>query len=240
MKRSYLQLLGAFFFLFLFPGRVLAEGEGGCPQVVSSVSNSFLDQTSQKILKSVYDALGCSVTVLAVPGRRGISLFNSMEVDGELHRFDIVEPHYSREFVRSSRPMFYQDGSLWLHPDLQVRETRPTGYLFGVIWQENYMKNHRGKVFNSSEELVKAYQTGEIGSFLYTDFIMMTKITEGEVLPVPQKGGRIIHAPLYHYLGVEFTPFMARFSQYLDQHEPFAVLEDMKVDHKGKAAVVTQ
>ncbi|MCZ4282929.1 hypothetical protein O4H49_19255 [Kiloniella laminariae] len=239
MKRLYLQLSGILFVGTLFSGLAQAEGDGVCPQVLSSVSNSYLNEISKKVLKSVYAELGCPVTVLDVPGRRGILLFNNMDVDGEVLRFDIVEPQYSRKFVRSRRPMFYEDGSLWVHPDPLVRDKIPTGYVLGILWHETYMKNRRGKSYSNSNDLLRAYTDGEIGSFLYTDSAMEVKVSSHKISPIPLKGERVVRAPIYHYLGAEFTPFMRRFAKYLDQHEPFSFIEK-RDENIEKAVVGTQ
>lgn len=236
MKRLRVILLSVFVLSVWSSGSVRAQDAGVCPKTLAAISENYLSLTSKKILSAIYESLGCPVEVLDYPGRRGVFSFNSLQVDGEILRFEVVESLYTRRFVRSSRPLFFENGHLWLHPDVSLRETLPIGYLFGIVWHENYMKGRRGKVYNSSDDLLNAYQNGEIGSFLYTDFAMNIRVTAGKIQPVPEKGGRIIHAPFYHYLGAEFTPFMIRLSRYLDEHEPFSFME---IPESGSKQVIT-
>ncbi|WP_419902291.1 hypothetical protein [Kiloniella sp.] len=195
-----------------------------CPKRIAVLSDSTLAEISKEILLEVYKDLGCTTAINKFPGRRGIASFNNGSVDGEMYRIKGVEPRYSRNFVRSELPLFTLTGSIWLHPDKGMHESLPTGYVLGLIWNEKYMAGRRGKVFKSLDEVFKAYEEGELGGFLCSDLAVQHRISNNEFAKPPYLGERIMAAPLYHYLGSEFTPFMELFSSYLRSHTPFAHL----------------
>ncbi|WP_419904742.1 hypothetical protein [Kiloniella sp.] len=157
---------------FLFSAIVVevkhAKAQSGidCPATLATVNNGFLSIMIGKTIQEIYKKLNCRVTLHEVPGRRGIALFNIGQVNGEVMRLDKVEPHYSREFVRSKVKLLEVKSSLWGRPDMKSEEEMLVGYTFGVIWQENYVEGKRARKFNNNEELFAAYSSGEISNFL--------------------------------------------------------------------------
>ncbi len=192
-----------------------------CPATLATVNNGFLSDTVGERIKEIYKDLNCRVMLVQVPGRRGIALFNIGQVNGEVMRLDKVEPLYSRNFIRSKVKLLDVHSSLWVHPDMIHSTEIPVGYTFGVIWQEKYVEGRRARKFNDNTELFSAYSSGEITSLLAADITVGRAIRNEQLKPAPIKLKLILSAPLYHYLGSEFSPFMIRFSDYLEKNEPF-------------------
>lgn len=190
--------------------------EIGCPAQVAFIDKDTLSMAATKTLKEIYAAQGCPQTgFFGVPGRRGIQSFNHGQVAGEVFRLEQAEALYEREFVRSSKPLFILKSSLWKHPEISHEQRRPTGYILGVVWMESHMKGENGKAFHSAEEMFAAYNEGLISRFLAADASVAIKIKRKELAPAPMHDQTIHEVPLFHYLGKEFSPFMAKLSQSL-------------------------
>lgn len=201
------------------------EKKNDCPRRVASIGESVLADTGERILQGVYKALGCDVFVEALPGRRALAAFNNSSVDGELYRLRIAESKYTRSFVRSETPIFTISNSLWAHPNKDLATQLPIGYVRGILWQEKYMDESRGKIFNSVEEVFLAFDNGEIGAFLSADFSVASYQSEKGFQIIPVRSEKINIVSLYHYLGAEFAPFMKRFSKFISVHSSFSELE---------------
>ncbi|WP_156176798.1 hypothetical protein [Kiloniella spongiae] len=201
------------------------EKKDDCPGKISSIGESVLADTGERILKGVYKALGCEVVVEALPGRRALAAFNNSSVDGELYRLRIAENKYKRPFVRSETPIFTVRNSLWTHPNNDLATKLPIGYVRGILWQEKYMDGRRGKIFNSVEDVFLAFDHGEVGAFLSADFSVSSYQAEKGFQTEPSRAEKINTASLYHYLGAEFTPFMKRFSKFISDHSSFSEME---------------
>ncbi|OUS17279.1 hypothetical protein A9Q97_01745 [Rhodospirillales bacterium 47_12_T64] len=223
--KSLCALFGPVIFICCLGLTSQAQEKLRCPRSIATIGNSVMAEASKGTLLRVYDDLGCHIILEELPGRRGIASFNNSIVDGEMYRLRIVEPRYTRKFVRSAVPIFLVSGSLWRRPNSKGDDNLPTGHVFGIVWQEKYMEGRRGKVFNTVEEAFKSYEVGEINSFLASDFAVRHRISEDGFSIVPDQGERLMEAPIYHYLGEEFTPFMNFFSSYIKKHSPFALME---------------
>ncbi|MEH6632841.1 MAG: hypothetical protein V7776_18645 [Halopseudomonas aestusnigri] len=233
--RLFGSLIGIVFFSSYLCLSELTQAQVVCPKSVATVRDSVLAEANKAILQSVYKDLGCDILLDELPGRRGIASFNNHIVDGEMYRLEVAEPRYTREFVRSEVPLFQHSGSLWLHPDQALRENLPTGYTLGIVWHEQYMKGRRGRIFNTVEEIFNSYNNREIGSFVSSDFSVLNRISNGGFDVVPDQGEGIMSAPLYHYLGAEYSPFMKLFSDHLRKYSPFAHMEPKMAAGKNKS-----
>ncbi|WP_421780854.1 hypothetical protein [Kiloniella litopenaei] len=216
-----------FIILILFSPSVAysEEEKSDCPRKIASISESVLADTGERIIKEVYKALGCDVIVVALPGRRALAAFNNASFDGELYRVRIAESKYKRTFVRSDTPIFTVNHSLWSHPNQDLSSQLPVGYVRGVLWQEKYMDGRRGKIFNSVEDAFRAFDNGEVGAFLSSDFSVFSHLNQSGFQIIPRRLKKIKTAFLYHYLGSEFAPFMKRFSKYILLHSSFSEME---------------
>ncbi len=212
--------------MLLFSSTSFAEEKRhDCPKKIASIGESVLADTGERILKEVYQALGCEVVVEALPGRRALAAFNNSSVDGELYRLRIAESKYKRTFVRSETPIFTINNSLWVHPNKDLASRLPIGYVRGILWQEKYMDGRRGKIFNSVEDVFLAFDHGEVGAFLSTDFSVSSYQNQKGFQIIPARSEKINTASLYHYLGAEFSPFMERFSNFIATHSSFSEME---------------
>ncbi len=142
-------------------------------------------------------------------------------------RLEKAEKSYVRPFVRSSVPLFLLGSSLWQHPD-QDKESLPIGYTLGVVWQEDYMKGKRGLKFNNANELLDAYNAGRLSGILIADLSVFKLVKEKKLYPRPIKKQTISTAPLYHYLGAEYAPFMDRLSNLLKSKNHFSEIQQMQ------------
>jgi len=206
--------------LSLFGAKSSFASEVECPKTVAFNANDGVSAATTKILESLYRELDCQTEFVGLPARRGIRNFNHGLVDGEVFRLRQVESLYDRPFVRSSLPLFMLSNSLWLNPTMTDDKRRPIGYVLGVVWQENYMKTHEGKIFHGSDQVLQAYNDGRVRGMLFADLTMEVVIRNKTLNPPPKKDTILLEAPLYHYLGKEFTPFMAQLSDLL-KSQPF-------------------
>jgi len=197
-----------------------------CPKKIAVIANDDITAASTKILETLYRELGCPAEFIALPARRGIRDFNHRLVDGELYRLRQAERLYDRPFARSQLPLFMLSNSLWRNPAVKEDGRHPIGYVLGVVWQENYMKTRKGKVFHDSDSLVRAYNEARVGGMLYADFAMAALVRDNHIYPEPVRGEVLLEAPLYHYLGKEFEPFMKRLSELL-KRQPFSNISDL-------------
>ncbi|WP_419904741.1 hypothetical protein [Kiloniella sp.] len=207
---------------------VEAQSEIDCPTTISTFDSGYLTEVVESTLKKIYEKLNCRVKFVPVPGRRGIALFNALQVNGEAMRLSKVEQLYTREYVRSHIPLLDLVSSLWVHPDHYSEGNRPIGYTLGIVWQEKYAENKRAKRYRGIDELINAYNRGKISGFLASDITVILAIQTGRVETDLIRKEVIFSAPIYHYLGDEFSPFMKRFSNYLKKNTPFKEIEDLQ------------
>ena len=199
----------------------VADESAPCPETLAIIQDDPLVEATLQSFKAVYLQLGCNTKFRKFPGLRGILYFNKKLVDGEFFRLSLVEVEYSRPFVRSATPLFYISNSLWLHPDLKVRERLPLGYALGVLWQEQYMENRAGIAFYSTFEVYDAYQKGLISGFFDSSNSANSQFDNADIQPAPILGELISKLPLFHYLGVEHKEFMEKVSELLKKENPY-------------------
>ncbi|MCZ4282926.1 hypothetical protein O4H49_19240 [Kiloniella laminariae] len=74
-----LVLLAALFFVLSWGaiGEVHSQGIYTCPQKIGVISGNDLTTAAIEPFKEVYQALGCPVEILQLPGRRGIAHFKA-------------------------------------------------------------------------------------------------------------------------------------------------------------------
>ncbi|MCZ4282801.1 hypothetical protein O4H49_18600, partial [Kiloniella laminariae] len=150
--------------------------------------------------------------------------FNAEKLDGELYRLPSVETLYKRKFIRS-RPLFSATGYLWKNPKASTGQRLTIAYVLGVYWQENYVKDKLGVAYLNLGSAIRAYEQGDVMSFLAVGYVVGSLVKENKISPPPLREQRVFIEPLYHYLGIEFEPFMQQFSAYLDTHDPFGRFE---------------
>ena len=210
------------FFLPTTPTVAASAKAGDCPKKIAVIDKSRLSKAYAEVLETVYAKLGCAVALVYLPARRGFAYFNSKMVDGELLRHKMAEKEYSRAFVRSSVPLFTIANTLWVHPDAQVRERFPIGYILGIIWQEEFVKNRKNvRALHSLSDAEKSFKNNELGGFLAADKTVDMMLATGTWTVKPIAKEVVTTIPLYHYLAVEHAPFMRRFSNFLESHHPF-------------------
>lgn len=207
----------------MFPLRVFAEEiKNDCPDEIATISESVLALAGQKIIHSIYKELGCEIAFEPLPARRAFVAFNQYTVDGELYRLPIIEKNIPGllcvlMYLSLLLSTHYGDiQSLILYP------VCPLGIYGGILWQEEYMKGRRAKIFNSFEDLLTAFNNEEVGSFLSADFSISFYQNQKGFKVRPIKSKEIGKADLYHYLGAEFEPFMKRFSNFLVENPTFS------------------
>ncbi len=196
-----------------------------CPGAIAGLEGSELSSDGALILAEIYKKLGCTLTVKYLPGRRAVRHFNESLVDGEMFRHSIIEKKYSRAFVRSSVPITNMVNALWVHPSSEVN--KPVGIILGVAWQENFVpdtatgKRVKHSRFHTDLQVVEAYNRGYISGFLATEQWVDTLRRENRLNPMPVLKKTILSIPIYHYVGVDFSAFMADFSNELKLNAPF-------------------
>ncbi len=219
-----------FLSIFLLAGysnSSFGEEDTDCPQRVAVVDKSELSKQAAKIIQKIYTVLGCNTEFVYLPGRRGLILFNHHKIDGELFRLERAESLYEVDFVKSETPLFHTSFSLWAHPDKNLRQEEPIGYLLGIVWQEQYNPGNRKKSFNSPQKMYHAYNLNILGGFLSTGHDIEATIKRGVFPTPPYEELKIASPPLYHYLSKDYAPFMKRFSNYLVTHKPFTNFKGM-------------
>lgn len=209
------------------------EADYKCPEKIAYIENEPMSQKAIVILQKIYADLGCPLQAVKLPGRRGPLHFNEGLVDGELLRAIPAEKNYSRAFVRSSVPLREKSNRLWRNPNDHDPQT-PIAFTLGVIWQEKFAKTKTAKtgipnkpmMFNT--ELHDAYANGRVTRFLAADTNIDDMIAKGILgdTPAPVIEETISVLPLYHYLGVEYAPFMKKFSELVAKTDPFHTAQD--------------
>jgi len=217
--RGFFRLFSCLILFISLPS--VADKSIQCPKKIAITTRSPLVEATLETFKKLYFQLGCSPQFLEVPGRRGILYFNEKFVDGEFFRFSLVEERYSRAFVRSAVPLFQISNSLWLHPDEEKRDRLPIGYVLGVVWQEEYMKDRHGVSFSNSKKLFDYYQKGRLSGFLASNNPTLAQLGDGKLQTPPIQGKLISKLSLYHYLGIEHADFMEKLSELLIRNNPF-------------------
>lgn len=184
-------------------------------------------QTAKDILQSVYRQLGCEVAFSFLPTKRSLVYFNAGEIDGEFYRFPEIEPHYNRDFVRSTLPLVNIKLGIWGHPDMKRQKEKPLGYVKGYPWHDQYIHDNptmRAIGYNTADGLNRAYNTGIIGTFLssnlYANHLYSTGVVQGKPIPLTILKER----PFYHYLDARYAAFMREFSALLARENPFKQL----------------
>jgi hypothetical protein len=186
-----------------------------CPKTIAVVESNQISKKLLPVVVRIYRELGCKTEFLPFNGRRSLREFTSGRVDGELIRQKIIEKKYGPIFARSTVPVFVNSNSLWVHPEISIRESRPLAYMIGIVWQENYAKGKHAVGLDSSKKTIEAYNRGAISSLITSDFIVQDAILAGEFKPPPVRGEVIRKPPLYHYVNKKYAEFMVLFSKTL-------------------------
>ena len=194
-----------------------------CPQKLAHIDGDILSINVSKMIQRIYRRLGCTPQIEGLPGRRGIHAFNDGAIDGEIYRHPIIEPIYTRTFVRSTVPLFHLSNALWVFD--QTPEDKPVGYLIGVLWHENFVEQRRNdyrfRKFSDSDAFVEAAVSGEIRGFL-SQQQSIDLLLEHDRLPyAPRLEEMISKEPLFHYLDSRFSDFMKDFSEILLKEQSF-------------------
>lgn len=218
-RHAFFSLLSTLMLCLSLPS--VADEPVQCPKKIAIATKGPLVAATLETFKKLYFQLGCRPEFLEVPGRRGILYFNEKLVDGEFFRLSLVEERYSRPFVRSAIPLFQISNALWLHPDEKKSERLPIGYVLGVVWQEEYMKDRHGVTFSSSSKMLDYYQKGRLSGFLASTNPNIAQLRQGGLQPAPIRGKLISKLSLYHYLGLEHAGFMEKLSELLIRDNPF-------------------
>jgi len=97
----------------------------------------------------------------------------------------------------------------------------------GVVWQEQYIKNYNASSFHSGKEMYEAYRKGRLAGFLSSDLSLGTWLAKNNFKPAdnPIAEKVLMVAPLYHYVGSEYSVFMTRLSGLLMKQKPFQKLQ---------------
>lgn len=201
----------------------VAQAHEDCPVTIAVIEGSDTATNAADTLDLLYQELGCQTVFAEIPGRRGVLYFNSGKVDGEVFRREIIEPSYERAFIRSKIPLFLLSNSSWVHPDQELYSQLPYGYVLGIVWQEDYDGVSPKVGFKDFGTMYTAYNEGKLNGFLGPTQAIQTQIKSGGLSPSPQMKENLFDVPLYHYLGAEFKPFMARLSALLEKKNPFEV-----------------
>ena len=212
-------------FLICSAPRSYAKEDVLCPTSIASIEGNYFSNKIIPILSQIYEKIGCSLNLNPLPGRRGIHYFNTGKVDGEVVRFEIVEEKFERPFIRSEVPLLMLSGSLWQHPDHMDGKNSPIGYAIGALWQEEFAKTHNTQIFDTTTEVLQAYNAGSISAFIAVD-VSVDLMGEGGLMPPPVRIETIHENPAYHYLAEEFAPFMILLSEELKKSDPFKALKN--------------
>ncbi|MCK7614415.1 hypothetical protein [Roseibium sediminicola] len=170
-------------------------------------------------MKDLYRQLGCELTTAPYPGRRGVVAFNAHDVSGELFRLRMIEGSYEVEFVRSGQPVLEAQEAIWIHGSRTLNANSKIGYVIGRWWQENHahanVAQHRYVKYSNSGDLWLDYERHLVDGFLANNILVETVLEEGKISDKPVLAHLIRTSQMYHYLGIEFTPFMSDFSDLL-------------------------
>jgi hypothetical protein len=215
----------------MLPTMAHSQQNGDCPKTLGSVINDRLSNHLASIISDIYETLGCPVEIVDLPGRRGFTAFNNGRIDGELFRLPIGAEHYTRPYIRSEIPLLAVTSSLWGMPGSKVYSDDTIGYMTGIAWQEEYLDKNmlRKSGHNDLDDIVQHYNSGTFDRFLGEDATVELIIAEGAFAKdrSPVRIELLEDGPIHHYLGIEFAPFMAKFSQYLRENNPFDQAEMM-------------
>jgi len=212
-------LISFFFITSLFYNRDIGAQNLTCPKVISTFANNLLAKDVGTILSRLYQELGCPIQLSPLPNKRSIVRFNKKDIDGEIFRHDAVEKHYSVPFVRSSKPLFILKSSIFKNK--KIEETRPLGYVRGIVWQEEYITSKNKIAFSSNHEMLNAFNRGAIGSFMANNISFKKLVKEGQIVEEGIQYEVVYSAPLYHYLQEDFADFMHALSDKIEQKNAF-------------------
>ncbi|WP_269584959.1 hypothetical protein [Roseibium sp. Sym1] len=192
-----------------------------CPGPVAIVEDLALNAVVVPQVERLYRKLGCELTTAPYPGRRGVVAFNAHDVSGELFRLRLVEDSYETGFVRSAQPVLQAREAIWIQGSGTLSATSKIGYVIGRWWQEEYAQANADQFnfvkYSSSADLWMDYERHLLDGFLASDILVETELGKGDISEKPAMARLIRTSELYHYLGTEFSAFMADFSELLRQ-----------------------
>ena len=87
------------------------------------------------------------------------------------------------------------------------------------------MKNRNGRAFHTPEQMYEAYRRGRISGFLASESSVNVQVKR-KGLPKPIVGEVLSRVPIYHYLGAEFSPILAKFSKLIEKTRVFEKIID--------------
>lgn len=209
----------------MLSGTALSQQNNDCPKRLGVFGDDRLASETAEIMAEVYQNLGCPIEMISLPGRRGFRAFNNGTIDGELYRLPVGAKNYIRSYVQSETPLFEITNSLWVKPDSKHHSDGPIGYIIGVAWQEAYLETNNlpGNGHHDVSDMIWHYNAGIFNRFLAEDTNIIAAIRDGDfgTENVPIQLEVLEVGPLYHFLGAEFSAFMARLSEYVKTYHPF-------------------
>jgi len=205
----------------LITGCLTTTGEASayCPGPVATIEDLSLNAVVVPLVKDIYRKLGCELTTAPYPGRRGVIAFNANDVSGELFRLPMIEESYVRNFVRSEQPVLEAQEAIWIHGSRSLSTDSKIGYVIGRWWQEKHAQanaaQHRYVKYSNSEDLWIDYERHLVDGFLANNILVETVLEKDKISEKPVRAQLIRTSRLYHFLDIEFAPFMSDFSDLL-------------------------
>lgn len=180
-----------------------------CPRRLALLDDNAAGADQAERLKTLYVRIGCPpVTILPLPGRRGLAAFNNGDVDGEVIRLEIIETEYTRPFVRVRIPMTRVEGHFWARTAAYAGDLAAgrAGYILGLAWHEDAHDQYGGVGYHTQTDLLRAYNGGLINGFLMSNASLAQALRDGRLAARPAYAGPpIMTALLYHYLATDFA-----------------------------------
>ncbi|MDV7338088.1 hypothetical protein RYZ26_00675 [Terasakiella sp. A23] len=198
-----------------------AKADYKCPETIAVVQNNDISARTLFVVQGIYHDLGCETIFVQMPSKRGILDFNKQRSDGELMRQPGVESLYTTSFIKSAKPMFVLQKGIWGHPDAKIRNSHPTAYMFGIVWQDQYMTSRKGIPFKGEEKIADAYNRKIIGRFLTNNVTMAATDILANYTPQPIKLETVGKVDVHHYLHEDYRDFMDAFDRYIASFDPF-------------------
>ncbi|MHA7775801.1 hypothetical protein [Roseibium sp. M-1] len=193
-----------------------ASAASYCPGAIATVTGAGLNSILLPKLETLYRQLGCELTVLPFPGRRGVVEFNAGNVSGELYRLPVIEGSYTVDFVRSAVPVLEVQQSIWTHPKRELSEDSVIGYTIGRKWQEDVAASesdrYRFVEYSTSGEMLDDFTRFGLDGFLASLLAVDALVKDGNLSEMPVMARLIGVTQVYHYLEAGHTPFMTDLS----------------------------
>jgi len=195
--------------------------EVACPQKIGTIQNAFVYKEVERVFRHIYKIMGCELTLVELPAKRGIASFNNNRIDGEMLRTPAVETLYKRDFVRSL-PLFTIRFGLWGPTDKIERIGYLRGYVVHQKAADHYVEAGRMvQSFSTNEQMFAALQRGALDAVLTGELAWNAFSAGGHGALEGGIQETLATLRLHHYLAPAYTPFLKKFDQYLNDHTPF-------------------